>query len=71
MPVILATWKAEIGRIVIPGQLGQKSLRDSISMEKKLGMVVNACHLSYGEKLKIGGLGSRSVWTKSETLSSK
>jgi hypothetical protein len=23
MPVILAAWEAEIGRIVVPGQLGQ------------------------------------------------
>jgi hypothetical protein len=32
--VILATWGAEIGRIVVPGQLGQKSLEDSISQKK-------------------------------------
>jgi hypothetical protein len=28
------TWKAEIGRIIVPGQTGQRSLQDPISMEK-------------------------------------
>jgi hypothetical protein len=30
--VILATWEAEIGRIVIPGQPRQKRFQDSILM---------------------------------------
>jgi cytochrome c-type biogenesis protein CcmH/NrfF len=34
MAIILATWEAEIGRIMVPGQLGQKSLEDPISTEK-------------------------------------
>jgi hypothetical protein len=34
MAVILATWEAEIGRIMVPGQLGQKSFRDTILTEK-------------------------------------
>jgi hypothetical protein len=36
--------KAEIRRIVVPGQPGQKSLSDPISKEKKLSMVVDSCH---------------------------
>jgi hypothetical protein len=35
MPVILAKWEGEMGRIAVQGQHGQKSLRDSISMGKK------------------------------------
>jgi hypothetical protein len=39
MPIILATWEAEIGRIVVGGQPGQKFKRPI----RKLGMVVWAC----------------------------
>jgi hypothetical protein len=34
-------------------------------------VVVPDYHTSDGKKLKIGGLGSREVWVKSETLSLK
>jgi hypothetical protein len=40
-------------------------------MEKKLDIVVHACHSSYGGKLKIGELQYRAAWAKSETLSPK
>jgi hypothetical protein len=33
-PIIPRYWEAEIGNIMAPGQLGQKSLQDPISMEK-------------------------------------
>jgi hypothetical protein len=33
-PVILASWEAEIKRIKVPGQLGQKSLQDPIPTGK-------------------------------------
>jgi hypothetical protein len=39
----------------VPGQPGQKSLQDSISMEKKWGIVVHAYHPSDGGRHKIGG----------------
>jgi hypothetical protein len=42
MPIILATWEAEIGRIVVGGQPGQKFKRPI----RKLGMVVWACVFS-------------------------
>jgi hypothetical protein len=61
-PVILATWEAEIRRIVVPGQTQEKSLRDP-SQQKKL---VYTCPLSYTRKHKIRGLRSRLAWTKSE-----
>jgi hypothetical protein len=34
MPVILATWEAEIRRIMVPGQHKQNSSRDPISTDK-------------------------------------
>jgi hypothetical protein len=39
MTVSLATWEADIGRITVQGQ-------PSISIHKKLGMVVCACHFN-------------------------
>jgi hypothetical protein len=56
MPVILATWEAEIRRITVRGQLGQK-VRDPLLNGKKLGMVVHACHPRDGRKLKIENCG--------------
>jgi hypothetical protein len=44
--IILATWEAEIRRIVFY-QLGKKGLQGPISTEtknKKLGMLVSTCH---------------------------
>jgi hypothetical protein len=49
-PISLAISEAGIGRIIAPGQPGQNSLRNPISMEKKLGRVVHACHPSNGRK---------------------
>jgi hypothetical protein len=43
MPIILATWEAAITRIMVQGQSRQKSSRNPISKEKKLGVVA---HLS-------------------------
>jgi hypothetical protein len=40
---------------MVPSQPGQKSLRDAISMEKKLGVVLHTYHPSNG-KWNIGGL---------------
>jgi hypothetical protein len=60
--------EAEIGRIELSGQIRQESFQDSISMEKKLGVVVPACHPSDGGSLKMVGLRSRLAWAKSEAL---
>jgi hypothetical protein len=63
MPVILATWKAEIRRIRFKASLGKKFVRPS-SQQKKLSMVVHTCYLSYCKKHKIGGLQSGPAWAK-------
>jgi hypothetical protein len=57
-------WKAEIGRIMIPGQLRQKNekiARPHLD-RKKLGMVVHPCHPSNSGKYKTGGSQCRPVW---------
>jgi hypothetical protein len=61
MPIILATWEAEIGRRM-EGQ-GQPGLKGKfsyhISIGKKLGVLVHTCHLPYSRKLKKEGSCSR------------
>jgi hypothetical protein len=49
---ILVIWKAEIGRIVVSGQPGQKKKKfvRSHLKAKKLSMVAYACHPSYSGK---------------------
>jgi hypothetical protein len=64
MPVILATWVAEIGRIVIQEQPRQKSCETPFQW-KKAGHGSNACHPSDGGKLKIGKLWDKPAWAKS------
>jgi hypothetical protein len=49
----------------------QNSLRDPISMERKLVGVVHTCHTNNGRKFKIGELWSRTIWAKSKSLSLK
>jgi hypothetical protein len=44
-----------MGRIVAPGQPGQKVCK-ILYQKKELGVVIHACHYSYGKKCKIGGL---------------
>jgi hypothetical protein len=60
--------ETDIRKIAIPGQPRPK-VCETLFQEKKLGIVVCACHPSYCEKHKIGGSESRLVWTKSEILS--
>jgi hypothetical protein len=50
-PVILATWEAEIRRIMLWGQPGEKGSQDPISTEKA-GVLIYACHVSYCRKFK-------------------
>jgi hypothetical protein len=46
MPIILATWEADMGRILVPGQAWQKkSVRPHLD-HQKLGMVILTCHPS-------------------------
>jgi hypothetical protein len=46
MSIILATWEAEIGKTAIQGYPRQK-VPETLYQQKKLGMVVWACHPSY------------------------
>jgi hypothetical protein len=73
--VILATWEAEMRRLLVPGQPGMVVVvvvvQDPISLEKNLGIMVPTYHLSFFGKLKIGGSQSRVAWVKSDTLSLK
>jgi hypothetical protein len=48
MPVIPVTQEAEVCRITVAGQPGQKLVR-AISTNKKVGVVMYACHPSYME----------------------
>jgi hypothetical protein len=55
MPEILPTWKVEIRRIMVSGQLDQKKKKkmwDFILTEKKLGVVACTCHPSYVRNIK-------------------
>jgi hypothetical protein len=63
-PVDLSLWKAEIGRIVVQSQPGQKMFMRHNLNQKKLGEVVHTCHLYYGVKYKIhNGSRFRQAWT--------
>jgi hypothetical protein len=55
MPIILATWEAEIGKIAVLGQPGKKMFVRFQLNEKKLGVVACTCHPTYSRKRKIGG----------------
>jgi hypothetical protein len=50
MPVTLASEKAEIWRILVPGQPRQKSLQDTLSMEK-MGVVLSTYHPRYSRSI--------------------
>jgi hypothetical protein len=69
MFAIPAMQEAKIRRVTIPGQPEQNKIQ--VSMEKKLGLVVHACHSSNSRKTKIGGSQSSLPWAKSEMLSQK
>jgi hypothetical protein len=66
MPIILATWKTEIGRIVVQSQPGQIVHKTSSQL-----VISYACHLNDGGRHKITGLWSRLAWAKCELLSPK
>jgi hypothetical protein len=68
MPVILLLGRLSSGGLRFLASSG-KNVCKAPFQQKKLGVLVCACHPSYGEKHKIGGLKSRSTWAKSETLS--
>jgi hypothetical protein len=72
---IIAFWENKIMRIMVGGQLKQKSKKfvrlHLNGKEKKLGMVAHTCYPSYSSKPKIGGPWSRLVWKKSKILSPK
>jgi hypothetical protein len=62
-------WEAEIRRITVPDQGMGENSRDSISTEKKPGVVV--CLSSHQQQFKVEGSQSRQAWTKNQTLSPK
>jgi hypothetical protein len=67
IPVILAIWEAEMGRIMVQDQPGQKACEIS-NWGEKLGVVVCTCHPSHGGKpKKIGGLCSKPAWAKNQS----
>jgi hypothetical protein len=62
MPSMLTTWEAEIRRIVVPGQSGQKKVCKAPSQWKTLGVMACTCHPSDGRKRRIvvqAGLGKK------------
>jgi hypothetical protein len=63
MPIILATWEAEIRNTRFQDQPGQKLRRPYIN-GKTLGMIANACHLYDLGKFKIEVLWPKPVWGK-------
>jgi hypothetical protein len=70
MPIFLASWEAEIKRITVLEQPKQKKkFHETPSLQKKLAMVVHACHPSDGRKHKQEDCSP--AWAKNKTLSSK
>jgi hypothetical protein len=63
VPVIPATWEAEIERIVVPGQHGQKVHENHLNNNKKKGDVWSMPVIS----ATVGSM--KLVWAKSEKLS--
>jgi hypothetical protein len=55
---VLAIWEVEIGKITVLGQPVQRA-HETPSQQNNLGMVVHACHPSYGRKPKNGRTVSR------------
>jgi hypothetical protein len=70
-PVPQAVQEAEIRRMAVQASPGGKKFQRHHLHGKDLGMVVHACHPSYGRKLEIEGSWSKTAWAKSETLSPK
>jgi hypothetical protein len=54
-----AIWEAEMGKIAVLGQPGQKGLQNPNTMGEKVRRGGIHCHPSDDEKLKIGRLSSR------------
>jgi hypothetical protein len=58
MPVILAAWKAEIGKITAPGQPRHQHSQDKkvseTHLNQQVGTMAHTCHPSNARKLKIG-----------------
>jgi hypothetical protein len=48
----------------VPGQPRKEKFQDPIFIEKKVGVVMHACHSSYGKKPNIGGSWARLAWQK-------
>jgi hypothetical protein len=75
MPVILATWEAEIRRIVVPVQPRQKVCKTSsqlIGGYSGAGLSPQATReAEFGRTVVLGQLGGSGVGRESETLISK
>jgi hypothetical protein len=46
-PVILAAWMLEVGRITVQEQQHRQKILKTASQQKKLDVVVHACHPSF------------------------
>jgi hypothetical protein len=57
-----------MSRIVVLSQPGQKSLREPISMEKKLRVVVHTCYPNNRGRPKLEGSQSKLAWKKASFL---
>jgi hypothetical protein len=64
------TWEAEIKRIIVQGQSGQKVCKNLLSTNKS-GMVVHACHHSHEGGIGGSILSNVSPRQKCEPLSEK
>jgi hypothetical protein len=76
LPVILAILKAEIERILVPGQPGPKKKKKKKLVRphlsgKKLGVVVYLCHPSDGGRHKIVRSQPKLTGRKSKNLCSE
>jgi hypothetical protein len=71
MPEILPTWKVEIRRIMVSGQLDQKKKNVGLHLNRKKARC-GSMYLSpqLRQKHKIG-LQTRPTWAKNKTLSPK
>jgi hypothetical protein len=71
MSIILAIWKMEIGRIMIPGlPRGKKFVRSHLN-RKELAVMACSYHTNNSWKCNLGEAWSMPAWAKNKTLPPK